>query len=103
MVRKSLQVETKYDTEGIAISFLILADDFMFQEFKNEKKENGTSVVGIELTSKRNIHNIGKDLIMGFKFYFPSGHSMFKTVIYGDNPIEQKMFIEALTQVNISQ
>lgn len=83
--------------ENKSVSFFILADDEMIQDFREHK---GVSSVEITTYLENNENRIGKDLVIRIDFYFPTGHPIFETVVYGDLLDEQIYFIKALKQVD---
>lgn len=80
------------------VSMLILGDDYMVQDFKQDTE--GRVDIKISCYTERNQHNIGKDLVVRIDFYYPTGHPIFETVLYGDLAKGQKEFIEALKTVD---
>lgn len=86
------------DGRKVVISFLAVLDDYMIQNFIFDK--NSKVDIKISTYLERNKYNIGKDLAMRFDFYYPTGHPMLETVIYGDLKDKQKSFVKALRQVD---
>jgi Ca2+-binding EF-hand superfamily protein len=86
------------DDNKIVVSMLALADDEMIQDFV--KDTDGKVDIEINCYLEKNKNNIGRDLVIRFNFYYPTGHPIFESVIYGDLLDRQKDFIEALMRVD---
>lgn len=85
------------DENGKAVSFFVLADDEMIQDFRQHK---GISNIEISTYLEKNENGIGKDLVIKLDFFFPTGHPIFETVVYGDLLDKQTDFVKALREVN---
>lgn len=82
-----------------AVVFLILGDDYMVSDFKLEPPD-GNVEIDATISLRQNENKIGKDLYIRFDFLFPTGHPIFDVTIYGDDPLTQKTFCEALIRVD---
>lgn len=84
--------------EPIAVTFLILGSEFMIEGFRIEPPGNKTNIIE-EISLAKNENSMGKDLVISFEFLFDGGNPIFKAIVYGDDPIKQKEFCEALLRV----
>jgi hypothetical protein len=86
-------------TEPEAVVFLILGDDYMVSDFKLEPP-GGSVIVETNISLKKNVHKIGRDLVIRFDFLYPTGHPVFEATVYGDDPPRQREFCAALVRVD---
>lgn len=70
----------------------------MIKGFRNEPLGSKTNIIE-DVSLAKNENGIGKDLVIRIEFLFDGAHPMFKANVYGDDPIKQKEFCEALLRV----
>ncbi|MFW6047013.1 MAG: hypothetical protein ACOCP4_04420 [Candidatus Woesearchaeota archaeon] len=84
--------------DGPTISFLLLGDDDLIQDFI--KDTSGRVNIETSIYTEENKKGIGKDLVIRFIFMYPTGQPICETVLYGDLAEEQKRFIEDMKKVD---
>jgi len=96
-------IEEYDDTEEpIAIHMMFIGDDYMLQDFAREQYTDAQGKVMIEtsLYIEPNEFKVGKDLVLRFEFFYPTGNPVLETVIVGDMPDMQKYFIKSLEKID---
>jgi hypothetical protein len=96
--KNSMTASLSQTEEELQVNMLILGDNQHIATLKNDKSREITVATDIYTETINN--GSGRDLIIRLGFHNSTGDAQFETVIYGDEPQRQQVFVHVLRQVN---
>lgn len=80
---------------GLRVSFLAYGDKKQLKNFQDQDLD-----IEVSMHCKPNQDKVGEDLIVRLDLIHKLGHPVFGSVVYGNAPLHQKAFIQALKEVD---